>query len=144
MLAGAKKLEDLSRDLPFTFDGLVGIGVGTHRDRVADVTRRRQFLLEQRRRIGLGKQLGFEIQTRRKVEVSVRGTGIAIDATMLAALVGIDRLSERYVGRIVARDDRARRLDRHNGFKWWRIAFWCVLLLRSPPVVDRFAYIASV
>ena len=50
--------------------------------------------------------------------VGVRRPRVAVDAAVLAPLVGIDRLRERDVGRLVARDDRARALDRHRRADW--------------------------
>ena len=47
----------------------------------------------------------------------MRGPRVAVDAAVLAAVVRIDRLRERDVRRVVARDDRARLLDRHRGLQ---------------------------
>ena len=52
----------------------------------------------------------------------MRRPRVAVDAAVLAALVRIDRLRERDVGRIVARDDRARALDRRPSCGAWRAA----------------------
>ena len=54
-------------------------------------------------------------EARREVVMRVRRPCIAVDAAVLATLVGIDRAVEADVGRVVARDDRARLLDRHRG-----------------------------
>src|SRR6185503_20897865 len=55
---------------------------------------------------------------------------IAVDAAVLAAPVGIDRLFERDVRGIVARDDRAGALFRYRGRNWIFSLFF-----RSPTVV---------
>src|SRR5437879_2261495 len=56
----------------------------------------------------------LEVQARGKSEVGVARARVAVDAAVLASLIGIDRLRERKVGRVVARDDRARPLQRHH------------------------------
>ncbi len=68
---------------------------------------RAQFLGQQRGGIGLGEQPGFEIHPRRHAQIGVGGPGEAIDAAMLAAAIGIDRLVEGNVRRLVAGDDGA-------------------------------------
>jgi hypothetical protein len=61
---------------------------------------------------------------------------------VLASLIRIDRLREGDVGRIVARDDRARALqgDRRLQRRQRIVAF---TVLRRPAIVDGFARIAS-
>src|SRR5260221_2169427 len=103
MLAGAEQFEDLARDLPVTLDWLIGIGIGAQRNRVADVSRLGQLGGEKLDRIRLGEQLGLEVQSGGQVEVGVAWSRVAVHATVFAALVGIDRLREWNVGRIVAR-----------------------------------------
>ena len=93
-------------------DRLIGIGVGADRDGARHVAGRRQFALQQFRRIGLREQLGFEIEARRQAEIGVGRPREAIDAAMLAAAIGIDRAVEGNVGRVVAGDDGARRRHR--------------------------------
>src|SRR5690606_39747062 len=70
----------------------------------------RQFLAQAFGGVGLGEQLRLEVQARRQVEVGMRGPGEAIHAAVLAAAVGIDRLAEADVGRLVAADDATRAL----------------------------------
>src|SRR5713226_6035432 len=59
---------------------------------------------------------------------------VAVDAAVLAAAVRVDRLLEADVGRVVARDNRARALLGDRGLEQAR-----VLLLGSPAVVERLA-----
>ena len=66
------------------------------------VARLRELGAQQRGGVGLGEELRLEIEARREVEVRVRRPRVAVDAAVLAALVRIDRLRERDVGRIVA------------------------------------------
>ena len=114
VLVLGQHLDDLPRDLPLALDRLVRVGVGAERDRVAHVAALRELRAQQLRRVGLREELRLEVEARRQVEVRVRRPRVAVDAAVLAALVRIDRLRERDVGRIVARDDRARALDRHG------------------------------
>src|SRR5450432_4738855 len=48
----------------------------------------------------------------------MRRSRVTIDASVLAALIGIDRLVERNVGRGVVRDDGPRRLDGDCRLEW--------------------------
>ncbi len=114
MVAGGQHLDDAARDLPLALDRLVRIRVRAERDRVAHVARLRELGAQQLGGVGLGEELRLEIEARRQVEIRVRRPRVAVDAAVLAALVRVDRLAERNVGRIVARDDRARGLDTHD------------------------------
>jgi hypothetical protein len=94
--------------LPLALDRLIGIGVGSDRDHARFVVRRRQFLFQKLRRVGLGEQFRFEVEPRRQAEIGVGRPREAIDAAVLAAAVRIDRTVESDIGRIVAGDDCAR------------------------------------
>ena len=94
MPAFREHLDDLPRDLPLALDGLVGIGVGAQRDGRAAIGWLRQFRAQQLRRLRLGEQFGLEIQPRRKIEIAVAGAREAIDAAVLAAAIGVERLRE--------------------------------------------------
>src|SRR5450755_2656991 len=61
----------------------------------------------------------------------MRGPRVAIDTTVLAAAVGIDRLRERDIGRIVARDNAAR------NFRLYLRDRRADLLLTPPAVLFR-------
>ncbi|MNF98727.1 hypothetical protein D3C84_815980 [compost metagenome] len=63
--------------------------------------------------IGLGDQLGFEVQPGGQVPISMTGTCIAVDATMLTATVRIDRAVKGQVRRVVASDDALGGFDTH-------------------------------
>ncbi len=77
----------------------------------------------------VGQRLGAAIH-----HENLRVPGQAIDATMLAAAIRIDRLIERNVRRVVARDDRARRFRLHD--RGERRQFF---VETAPAVVDGFA-----
>ena len=127
-----------ARHSPFALDRLVGIGVGAEGDRIAAVAGLRELGAQQCGGVGLRIEFRLEVESRRQVEVRVRRPCIAIDAAVLAALVWIDRLRERDVGRRVGRDDRAGALDRDRRPQRWR----CVVAgvrRRLPAVVARLA-----
>ncbi|MNH10110.1 hypothetical protein D3C79_695780 [compost metagenome] len=64
-------LQQTTSQQVITLDGLVGVGIGAQVDGRADVTRLAQLLFEYFGRVGLGDQLGFEIQPWGKVPIRV-------------------------------------------------------------------------
>ncbi|MNE14799.1 hypothetical protein D3C80_1076900 [compost metagenome] len=101
--------------LLLAFDGLVGVGVGAQVDRRAHIARLAQLLFEHGGGVGLGNQLGFEVQPRRQVPIGMAGPRIAVDAAMLAAAIRVDRTIKRQVGRVVAGDDALGGFDAYFG-----------------------------
>src|SRR5690606_30965655 len=87
------------------------------------------LLAQQRGRIRLAVEPGLEVESRRQAEIRVRGPRVAVDATVLAAAIRIDRAVERNIGRVVAGDDGARGVDVHGRAQRRH------LLLRSAPAV---------
>src|SRR3546814_4461498 len=108
-------LDHRPRDAPFALDRLITVGIGADRERSDLVAPLGEFDAEQLRRIGLGEKLAFEVEPRRQVVKGVARAREAIDAAMFAAAIGVDRAVEADVGRLVARDDRLRVLDRDGG-----------------------------
>ena len=106
-----------AHDLIAPLDRLIRIGIGADGDDFRHVARRRQFALQQFRRVRLHEQLRFEIEPRRQPEIGVGRPRETIDAAVLAAAIRIDRTVEGNVRRIVAGDDLARRIDRHRGLE---------------------------
>ena len=80
-------------------------------------TRPGELVPEALGRIALRNDDPLEIEARRQIEIGMGGTGEAVDAAMLAAAIGIDRLLERDVGRVVRRDDLARLLEADLGVR---------------------------
>ena len=117
----------------FLLDRLVGIGVGAKLKGLRPIARFRQFPFQESGGAGLGEQPAFEIEPRRKAQVSVGRAGEAIDAAVLAPPVGIDGTVEGNVRRRVAGNDGLRVLYRHLGAKRRQIAF-----VQVPAVVDGF------
>src|SRR5690606_32425622 len=103
-------LDQPAGDPVAALDRLVGVGVHAQRDRRAAVARARQLGAQAFGGVGLGEQPGFEVEARRQVHPGVRRARVAVHAAVLAAAVGIDRLLEAQVRRLVAADDAARRL----------------------------------
>src|SRR5438067_5140808 len=62
---------------------------------------------------------------------------IAVDAAMLTAAIRIDRAIEADIGRVVAGDDRARRIDREGRQQSCRLGFD-----RVPAIVERHPLLA--
>src|SRR5690606_2425173 len=108
-------LQQRAADPSLALQRLVGVGVDPQRDRRAAVARLRQLGAQQLGGVGLGEQPGLEVQPRGQVEVGVAGAGEAVDAAVFAAAVGVDRLAEADVGRLVAADDAARALVADHG-----------------------------
>ena len=117
MAAAVEHFEDTPHHLMLAFDRLIGIRVGSDRDRARLVARGRELAFQQLGSIGLGEQLGLEVEAGREPEIGVGRPRETVDAAMLAAAVGIDRPVEGNVGRIVPGDDLARRIDRHRGLE---------------------------
>jgi hypothetical protein len=117
MAVALEHLQDAPHDLMLPLDRLVGIGVGADGDGARLVALGRELALEQLRRLGLGEQLGFEVEARREAEIGVGGAGEAIDAAVLAAAIGIYRPIEGNVGRLVAGDDLAGGIDGDRGLE---------------------------
>ena len=142
VLAFSEHFDDLARDLPFALDRLVRIGVGAERNRLAAVAGPRKLPAQKERRIRLGEQPRLEVQSRRQIEVRVARPGIAIHAAVFTALVRIDRSLERDVGRVVARNDGPRVLDRDDCLQRCRLVA-LVERRRAPAIIDRLARITT-
>ena len=125
-------LEDRARHALVALDWLIGIGVRTDRDGFADVARARKLSSQQVARIDLVEQLGLEIDAGGQAKIGVRRSRVAVDAPVLASAIGIDRVVERNVGRLVRLDDAAGeiRLQRRGDRVGW--------ILREPAVTHRF------
>ena len=91
MIGKRQNFKHLAHHPFLAFDRLIGVGIGSNRDRLHRIAWRRQFALEQACRIGLGKQPRLEIEPRRKAEIGMGRPRETIDAAMLAATIGIDR-----------------------------------------------------
>ena len=137
--AAGQHFEDAPHDAVALLDRLVGVRIGADGEHLASIAGPRQFLLQQRGRGRLGIEAALEVEPRRQAEPGVGRPRIAVDASMLAAPVGVDRAVEAEIGRVVARDDLARRLL-GDGCAQRRRRF----LYRAPAVVERFRALALV
>jgi len=127
-------LQDAACHLPLALDRLVRIGVRAERNHLAAVGRSRELLPQFLRCVYLGEETRLEVDARRQVAVGVRRTGIAVDTSMKASRVRIDRLRERNIRRVVAGNDARDALGGHDGLE--RLLF---VLRRVPAIIERFA-----
>jgi hypothetical protein len=107
--------EAAARDLHLSLDGLVRVGDTADRDRLRLPLRREQLLAQQLRRVLLHHDLGLEIEAGREAEVLVRRPREAVSAAVLAAAIRIDAVGEADVRRVIAGDDRTRRIAEVDG-----------------------------
>ena len=82
-------LQASARQLEPALDGLVGVRHTAQGNDLGDPAGRGQLLAQQPGRVLFDHDLRFEIQPGRKAEVFVRGPGVAVDAAMFAAAIGI-------------------------------------------------------
>ena len=113
----AQHFEDRAGDPEPPLGRLVRVGIAAERDRAAGVSLLAQFRRKQRRRARLVEDAGLEIETGRQAEIGMARPRIAIDAAVLAAAIRVDRAVEADIRRVVAGDDRARRVDAEPGFE---------------------------
>jgi hypothetical protein len=106
--------EDAARHLELSLERLIAVGVDAERDRFADVARLAELLLENRHRIGLVEELRLEVQPRREPEKGMARPRETVHAPVAAAAVGVDRLLESDVGRIVGGDDPTRTVRQYR------------------------------
>ena len=108
-------LEQAAGQALLALEGLVGVGGAAEDDGRAGVAGAAQRLAQQLLGIRLVEDLRLEIEARRQPEVGMGRPRIAVDATVLAAAIGIDRLAEAEVGRLVAAEDGFRAIDQQRG-----------------------------
>ncbi|MNE91628.1 hypothetical protein D3C80_1892650 [compost metagenome] len=98
MIGSLQHFENFAHDAPFLLDRLIGICIGADGDGPRLIIGLGELALQKARCIRLREQAGFEIETGRKPHVTMGRTGKAIDATVLATAIGIDRAVEIDVG----------------------------------------------
>ncbi len=100
-------LEDGAGGAQAALNGLVGIGVGTKRDRAGAVVGAGQLGTEEGCGVRLDEDAGLEVEAGGEAPVGVAGSGVAVDSAVLAPPIGVDRLGEGDVGRGVAGNQTA-------------------------------------
>ena len=115
MPAFGEHFEDGAGDPEIALDRLVGVGVGPQRDRGALVSRLAELRAQQGRGVRLEHEPGLEVEAGREPEVSVARPGVAVDAPVFAAPVGVDGAVEGEVRRVVPGDDLAGRVSGEGG-----------------------------
>ena len=83
-----ESLQKLAGNAEFLLGRLVGVCICANRDRFASVGRLLPGLYEPGDGIRLVKDPGFEIEPGRQVEIAVARPRVAVNAAMLAALIG--------------------------------------------------------
>ena len=140
MVVLRQQLEQRAGDAQPALRRLVGVRVGPEGDRRGPVARPRELGAQQARGVGLEEDPRLEVEPRGQAEPAMGRPRVAVDASMLAAAIGIDRAVEGDVGRIVARDDAAARVGRQRRRGARRVLL--LLLVRAgarPAVVHRDA-----
>ncbi|MDO9148201.1 MAG: ABC transporter ATP-binding protein, partial [Hydrogenophaga sp.] len=93
--------------------------------------------------VALGDDLRFKIQPRREVQVAVRGPGVAVNAAVFAAAVGVEAEGEADVGRVVSGDGVAGVFERDlRGRRSGCFARDGRIVQRAPAIVERRPRIA--
>ena len=128
-------------DPKLALDRLPAIGIDAERDRMRHMAALAQLRAQALGGIGLGTQDGFEVESRRQIQIRVRRPREAIHAAMLAAAIWIDRLREADVRRIVAADDAARALLAYLGHRRGRRIGVIVRVERAPAIVLAMAHV---
>src|SRR4029077_1038039 len=108
MARACKYLEYRARDPHALLDRLIRVVVGAQRDRLADIARSSELRFQHSGGVRLIEETRLEIETGREPQVGVTRAGVAVTAGMAASPIGIHRIFERNVRRIVAGDDFAR------------------------------------
>ena len=98
MTESLQHLQHGAGELERALHRLVGVGVGAERHRPGDVAGLAELALQQRRELGLEVEQGLEVEAGGVAEIGVGGAGVAVDAAMLAAAIGVDRAIEAEVG----------------------------------------------
>ena len=88
----------------FPLHRLIGVGICPQGDISTAVIRCRQFPFKLFCGIDLVTEPGFKIDAGGEIKVGVSGPGIAVGATVLTSLVRVDRLGERDVRGVIARN----------------------------------------
>ena len=135
-------LQTAPRDPELSLDRLVRVGDAGEHDDLGFPARAQERLSQQFRRTVLDQYPALEVQSGGETEVLVRGTGVAVDAAVLAAAVGVQAVLEADVGRVVAREDRLRVVPEQLGRR--RLAAFGKALARFEVDVEPFEAVAGV
>lgn len=108
-------LEGAAGDLQGSLHRLVGIGDAGDHDGLGEPFGFCEFTAEELGGVVLGEDGGFEVEAAGEADVFMGGTCVAIDASMLAAAVGVDSPFEVEVGDIYWIDERARAVGEDAG-----------------------------
>ena len=133
MAESLQHLQHAAGDAQCPLDRLVGIGVGAERHRPRHVAGPAKLLFQKRRQVGLDVEQRLEVETGRVPEIGMGRPGVAIDAAMLAAAVGVDGAVEADIRRAVPGDRRAGAVPEQGGRQRREVG---QVLDRAPAVVE--------
>lgn len=94
-------------DAAMALGGLVDVAVGAHGDGLRPVEGPRQLRARHLRGVRFGIQPGLEVEPQGEIQSGAARPGVAVDAAVLAASIGIGRKGKRHAVRVVARHDAA-------------------------------------
>ena len=135
-------LQTAPGDPELSFDWLVRVGDAGEHDDLGFPARAQERLSQQLRRTLLDQYPALEVQSGGEAEVLVGGTGVAVDAAVLAAAVGVQAVLEADVGRVVAREDGPGLVPEQLGRR--RVAAFGQALARFEVDVEPFEAVAGV
>ena len=138
MVGLAQYLDHAAGEAQVALYRLVAVSRRADGDQLRPVGLARQLPAQQLHRVALGDDLRFKIEAGRQVQVAVRRPRVAVDAAVLAAPVGVERLAEVDVRRVVRGDEAARFFPGHLGARQRRRLFVAAL----PAVVEALAQVA--
>ena len=92
--------QNRTSDLKLFLHRLIRIGIRAEGDHLRSVTALRELLSQSRRCLRFGKDAAFEIESRRKADKGMSGSGKTIDAAVLATLIRVDRQLEWHIWRV--------------------------------------------
>jgi hypothetical protein len=136
-------LDEAARQPQFALHGLVAVGDRAQHHGGGHMAGARQFGAQQFRQVLLGNEAGLEIQSGRPAQVAVRGPGIAINAAVLAAPVGIEPHVEGQIGRLVAAQRRARLLPAQFGAQRRGLFILGARFKAAPAIVEGLARVGG-
>src|SRR5262249_33586874 len=82
--------ETAARELELALDRLIAIGDAAYRNELRLPLWRRELLSQKLRRVFLDQYLCLEVQPGGKAQIFVIGSGVAVDASVLAPAIRVD------------------------------------------------------
>ncbi len=115
MAVGQHHFQQLAGEAIVMLDGLIRVGIGPQHYGLRLIGGSGKFPAQQLGGIEFGEQPGFEVEAGGELEIGVARSGITVNATVFAPLIGIDGATEGDIGGAVVTDDAAGADLRHLG-----------------------------